>query len=180
MSDFNWDDVFGEGSDKDAYLIVKWIIGLFKDRIMKAVVYYTKTAPLDLQGNYKLANDSFGSLENWKTFAISIATGSGAGFGWLPFILLPADVATLLDGMLRSSFGVGSILAKQYGFGYNVLEREDFIDVIAIWAGVPEFVDDEEAKKEILDNYMSNRVIGKVGAKAAVKLTVKLTLKVVT
>lgn len=173
-----FDDVFDIGADKEAYIFVKWFIGLFQGRIMKWLVAYIKSPKRDVKWIWNRANTTIGNLAAWKALSLTFATGGGASFGWFPLLFLPADVYALIDAMFKSSIGIGAILAKENGYELDVISAEDFLDIVAVWADVPEFVDDAKAKEEILSGFVSGRLIGKVGAKASMKVAIKTTAKV--
>lgn len=164
-------------------MVVKWFLGLYKDRLMKWVVAYTMRPKFfTIRGNYNFVNGNFlglrlFNLNRWRTFAMSLTIFGGAGFGFFSIFLFPIDVVFLFDGMMRTSFGVGSSIAKEHGYDASVIQHEDFLNVIAIWCGIPEFVEDESAQHEVMNSFLETRITAKVGAKAAIKLSWKMAMK---
>lgn len=180
----SWDDVFDSGPDKEAYMAVKWFVDAMYDKIMIGLVWYTQNGLINFKTISRTSNLIGGflvkdsdNLKGWKRLSRGMATVSGGTFGVIPFVALPADVVILIDGMFRTGFGVGAILAKQYGFDHTALEREDFLRIFAQWCGVEEFVEDDEAVEEVMNAFSAKRTITKVGSKAAIKFTVKAVMK---
>lgn len=78
------------------------------------------------------------SLNDWKNLQKSLIMAGGTAFTAVPGSHLAgvtAEVAILINRMSTCSYGVGSIIGHKAGKG-NILESEDFLIVLAKWAGI--------------------------------------------
>lgn len=87
----------------------------------------------------KIYNDAkHYSLNDWKTLQGSLVMATGTAARALPGAYLAgvsAEVAILINRMSICSYGIGSIIGHRAGKG-NILESEDFLIVLAKWAGI--------------------------------------------
>ena len=176
MSEQYFDDGFDFDDFDSEFRMTRYLLRIFQRRLMKGIIWYVKNGPFDFQNLYQIANRM--GLEKWKMAAQAGTTGSGAILTFVPVIGLPFDVTALLDGMMRTSYGIGAVIAKENNLSWTVLDRSDFLDVLAIWAGVDDFVGNEAAKESLMNNRIGNRVFGKVGSKTAAKVAAKAATKI--
>lgn len=104
------------------------------------------------------------TVSGWKAKQKSLATASGAGAMAAPgahLATLAADIAFLMNRMSVCSYGIGAIRSFDESYG-NILEEEDFANVLAMWAGHEE-ITSMMGSKGALDIAM--KVGGKVGMK---------------
>ena len=88
----------------------------------------------DLDGIYASAHAK--PLNEWTRGQKALVTASGAGAGAVPglhLVGMAADVPFLMNRMSVCSYGIGAIVGAEAGLG-NVLEAEDFVVVLAVWA----------------------------------------------
>jgi hypothetical protein len=69
--------------------------------------------------------------------------------------------------MQATAYGVGSIIAHQNGYSKHWLDREDYRDILAIWVGSPEFIEDAKVKALLTTSYAA----AKIGTKFGVKIS---------
>jgi hypothetical protein len=110
------------------------------------------------------------SVSSWVTeqqAAVGIAGGAAMVVPGAHLLAAAADVGFLLNRMHACSYGVGAILGREAGRG-DILEPEDFGNVLAHWAGALDFNSD-----------LRGVVVGKVLVDAGVKVGGKVGAKLV-
>lgn len=106
------------------------------------------------------------SLESWRIKQQAMVTGSGAAAMAIPgahLVALGADVMFLMNRMSVCSYGIGAIYSHDR-LGTNLLEEEDFANILALWAG---------------DDQIKAVVTGKFGVDLAVKIGGKTGIKII-
>ena len=108
----------------------------------------------------------------WRTAAVTQSATTGGLLMAIPGVSLligvSSDLTSLFYGMQATAYGVGAIIAKRNGLSDFSLSKEDYVDVLAVWAGAPEFILDAQAKGVL---YLVGKSAGKAGIKASVKTT---------
>ncbi len=130
---------------------------------------FEKLTP-DLDAIY--GDAKFSSTDNWLRKQKALVTGSGAAAMSIPgahIALLTADVVFLMNRMSVCSYGVGAIYGYER-FTQNLLEKEDFSNILALWAG------DEEIST-MVEGKVAVDIASKVGGKVGVKLIGKTIAK---
>jgi len=165
------------------------------------VKFFEEISP-DLGDIYERVNGR--SVSEFRTQKIFESTSSGAHLSAIPvasYITIPSDILHLLRIMSIICYGVGAIKGRKGGFG-NILEKDDFLIILARWAKVEELKDIAVAKysaemmlktsKKVAAKkfakcaikrsgaVVGRRIAKKTGVKMASKLTRRLSAKVAT
>ncbi|MDM8546153.1 hypothetical protein QUF61_06635 [Candidatus Venteria ishoeyi] len=112
------------------------------------------------------------NISDWRMKQQAMVTGTGAAAMAIPgahLAALAADVAFLMNRMAVCSYGIGAIYGHDR-FSKNILENEDFANVLAYWAG------DEEITTMVGSKTAADIAL-KVGGKAGIKIIGKTIAK---
>jgi hypothetical protein len=148
-------------------------LGKVGDRVAQAL---RQQDMFDMAGAYREANNK--SLSNIRTTANVATTVSGGVWGLFSWLGLVIDVIALVDGMIRASLLIGGVYAKRYDYTSDVLEREDFLCVIAYWVGEKGALDSTEAKLAFYQLILGEDAAKKIALKWNTKTFTKGTTKV--
>ncbi len=99
------------------------------------VVSMFEKIAVDLDDVYESAK--LESLREWEEKQENWVTGSGSACAAIPGLhlgMLAGDLLFLMNRMSVACYGIGSIVGQQLGRG-NILEKDDFALVMALWAG---------------------------------------------
>jgi len=121
----------------------------------------------DIYNNAKLDN-----ISDWRIKQQAMVTGTGVGGMLIPGVhlaTLTADVAFLMNRMSVCSYGLGAIYGYNR-FSQNLLEQEDFPNILALWAG-------EEEISRIVGGKVAVDIASKVGGKVGIKIIGKTIAK---
>jgi hypothetical protein len=124
----------------------------------------------DINGIYNDAK--FDSISDWRTKQQAMVTGSGAAAMAIPgahLAALAADVVFLMNRMSVCSYGIGAIYGYDR-FSENLLEEEDFANVLAFWA-------DDENIRTMVGSKAAVDIASKVGGKTGIKIIGKTIAK---
>ncbi|TAE81140.1 MAG: hypothetical protein EAZ74_06290 [Alphaproteobacteria bacterium] len=92
--------------------------------------------------------------------------------GGAAYVALVADIFSLIEAMIRVSFGVGASIAHHNKMDVSALDPQDYVDILALWVGDVEAIQNETAKTAFMnttsDSNAANRAASK-GAKSAAK-----------
>lgn len=109
----------------------------------------------------------------WRSIAIAQSAGTGAGLMLIPglnvLIGVGSDLIALFYAMQATAYGVGMIIANRNGRSQFALGREDYADILAIWVGSPEFVDNAQVKALLTTSYAASKIGAKFGIKVSAK-----------
>jgi hypothetical protein len=109
----------------------------------------------------------------WRSIAIAQSAGTGAGLMLIPglnvLIGVGSDLFALFYAMQATAYGVGMIVAKRNGRSEYALDREDYTDILSIWVGSPEFIDNAHVKALLSTSYAAAKISAKFGTKLSAK-----------
>ena len=112
----------------------------------------------------------------WRSIAVTQSSVTGGILMAVPGVNLAvgvgADITSLFYGMQATAYGVGAIIAKKNGKTIHSLSRDDYIDILAVWAGAPEFIGDSYVKAVLFYNIKST---SKIAIKGVAKTTTYVT-----
>ena len=121
----------------------------------------------DIYSNARLDN-----VSDWRVKQQAMVTGTGAAAMAIPgahLAALAADIVFLMNRMSVCSYGIGAIYGYNR-FSTNILEEEDFANILAYWAG------DEEIST-MINSKVAIDIASKVGGKVGVKIIGKTIAK---
>jgi hypothetical protein len=102
------------------------------------------------------------SVFGWRCLAVAQAAAAGGFLMSIPglnlLIGIGTDLSMMFYAMQAHACGVGCIIARKNGLSYHVMESTDYIDVLSIWTGAPEFINDKKARSVLCstDNISDN------------------------
>ena len=129
----------------------------------------------DMEGAYISGNqDGLATIRKRSNRLTTVSGGVLAVFSWFGSLF---DLVGLVDGMIRASLRIGGVYAKRYGCTAEVLQPEDFLEIIAYWVGEKGALDSPEAKFAFYELVLGEEAAKKLTAKANIKLSTKLTAK---
>lgn len=129
----------------------------------------------DMEGAYISGNQS--GLTTVRRRANRLTTFFGGVWALASWLGLLLDLVGLVDGMIRASLQIGGIYAKRYGYTAEILQPEDFLEVIAYWVGEKGALDTPEAKFAFYELVLGEEAAKKLTAKANIKLSTKVSAK---
>jgi hypothetical protein len=109
----------------------------------------------------------------------NIAIGTGAGFGVIPGTLIP-DLIVLFEAMFRAGLISGCVIADEKGLDANCLAISDAIDILCLWCGAPEAINDERTRSILVGGAVRKAYGTKVRAKTELKAHLKSFAKAAT
>ncbi|KOR33545.1 hypothetical protein TI05_00515 [Achromatium sp. WMS3] len=124
----------------------------------------------------------YDNISYWRKKQQAMVTTAGAVAMVIPgahLVALAADVAFLMNRMAVCSYGIGAIYGYDR-FSENILEEEDFANILALWAGNDEITTIVTGNDEIITMVISKAAIdiaSKVGGKAGIKIIGKTIAK---
>jgi hypothetical protein len=119
----------------------------------------------------------------WRSAAVSQAAVAGGALVAIPIpgvgaaVGLAADISVLLYTMAVTAFGVGAIIGNRNGYDWHHLDNSDYVDILAVWVGEPEFIQDASTKAILASSLAAQKTGIKIGAKATTFATSMATKK---
>lgn len=150
----------------------KSTMATLSESIVKAVIEAFEKLTPDIDSIYEDAKSY--NISDWRAKQQALVIASGATAISIPGVhltVLAADIAFLMNRMSVCAYGIGAI----YGYSRyseNILEEEDFANVLALWAG-DDSISQMVAQKAGID------AVVKVAVKAGGKLGIKLIAKTI-
>jgi len=144
----------------------------FSESLVKTIIEAFEKLTPDISGIYDDAKSY--SISDWRVKQQAIVIASGGIAISIPGVhlaVLAADIAILMNRMSVCAYGIGAI----YGYSKyseDILEEEDFANILALWAG------DDSISQMIAQKAGIDAVV-KVAVKAGGKLGIKLLAKTI-
>ncbi len=158
--------------------VISGVVKKFSDRLFKTMIWYSQVeARFDIEKIDRRTIQIERNLQKWKTTANVATTTSGGILSLLSVFGLAIDVVAIVDGWVKTSIGIGCIIAQEYGYSWREVDNSDFANIVAYWVGMPELVGKPEGKKMNMERRFSKKSVQKVSVKASTKFGAKFLLK---
>ncbi|AFY59238.1 hypothetical protein Riv7116_6926 (plasmid) [Rivularia sp. PCC 7116] len=142
----------------------------FQEQLGKFLVWSIDVSPTPIETIYNTAKNM--NVFVWRSLAVSQSSGTGVICA-LPILNwtvgIGADIFSLLYMMAVTSYGVGAIIAHRNGLSYTVLNKSDYLDVLAVWCDATEYIQDIQVKSILLGGVAAKKAGFKIGTKAVTK-----------
>ncbi|TAE83813.1 MAG: hypothetical protein EAZ74_03260 [Alphaproteobacteria bacterium] len=143
--------------------------GESENKVRDTLIWLIEQRGFDVAKIYDLAKGW--SVAEARNINCGLSAIAGAGSVFVPIAGIAWDVVGLLEGMAKASFSVGSAIASRNGLDARALDAQDYVDVLLLWAGMPEAMLDVAAKQAIIFGNL-NVAVGSMAAKAIPKVGV--------